>query len=299
MPRIVASNSSSPGPRRLAPLVALALTLAAPACMMQREGNLMKADLRALRSQLEATKKGMDEDRAALQAALGAAEKKTAEVGEALEKLNTAAQRNDADFGVQMDKLAQALQEMTGKLEEVSFRLDRLEKKDKSAAEEGTAPTPVANDKVGIALPPESRLALPSERAAAQALVLKQLDNKSNDEGKRLAQEFVGKWSKDEGATDVVRLALGDRFAADKLYQKAVIEYKKVLDAFPKGSRADDAMFKIAQTFLLMGYHEDAKVFFEELVRRYPKSSLVKDAKAKLGEVEKAKKDKKPAKKGN
>ena len=92
-------------------------------------------------------------------------------------------------------------------------------------------------------------------------------------------------------------LALGDRLTEDKLYQKARVEYKKVLDDFPKGSRADDAMFKIAQTSVLMGYQEDAKVFFEELLRRFPKSVLAKDAKSRLADIERSKKKTPPKKK--
>jgi TolA-binding protein len=52
-------------------------------------------------------------------------------------------------------------------------------------------------------------------------------------------------------------------------------------------------MYKIALTMMAMGYQEDARVWFEELIKTFPKSELVRDSKARVAELEKAKKDKK------
>lgn len=277
-------------------LVYIALALPS-ACLLQSEGELMQADIKALRAQLDAVKSGVDEDREALRAAIVRAEKKTLEVGEALEALNNSARRTDADLGIQLDALQKTVQELTGKIEELNFKLAQLERAEKTATATNEPKTP---NEVEPSAPPEPRQTLPADKKAAVELTLRLLGAREapkREEGKRLASELLTKWPKDEGTSDVVRLAVGDRLADEKQFQKAVVEYKKVLDAFPKGSRADSAMYKIAQAFTQMGYHEDAKVFFEELLRRYPKSELTKDTKARLAELEKAKKDKKDKKK--
>ncbi|MCC6808727.1 MAG: tetratricopeptide repeat protein [Deltaproteobacteria bacterium] len=277
-------------------LLALAVC-ALPGCLLQSEGELMQADIKALRKQLDAVKAGVDEDREALRAAIVRAEKKTLEVHEALEQLNSSARRTDADLGIQLDALQKTVQELTGKLEELNFKLAQIERAEKSGN------TPVASEVKPMELdptPPEPKQPLPSDKKAAAELVVRMLqarETPKREEGKRLAADALARWPKDEGTTDVIRLALGDRLADEKQFQKAVVEYKKVLDVFPKGVRADSAMYKIAQAFTLMGYHEDAKVFFEELLRRYPKSELTKDTKARLVELEKAKKDKRDKKK--
>ena len=271
----------------------LGALFALPSCMLASEGTLMQADIKVLRSQLDAVKTGVDEDREALRGAIVRAEKKTAEVQEALDQLNNSARRTDADLGIQLDALQKTVQELTGKLEELNFKLAQVEKTDKApvaAAVETKTPDEPSQ------APPEPKLALPADKKSATELVTKLLNAREaskQNEGKRLAGELLSKWPKDENVSDVVRLELGDRLADEKQFQKAVVEYKKVLDVFPKGSRADQAMYKIAQAFTQMGYQEDAKVFFEELLRRYPKSELVKDTKARLAEIEKAKKDKK------
>ncbi len=267
-------------------------------CMLASEGTLMQADIKVLRSQLDAVKTGVDEDREALRGAIVRAEKKTAEVQEALDQLNNSARRTDADLGIQLDALQKSVQELTGKLEEMSFKLAQVEKAEKSATT--TVAADVKLPEEPSQAPPEPRLSLPTDKKSATELVVKLLSAREaskQNEGKRLANELLAKWPKDENVSDVVRLALGDHLADEKQFQKAVVEYKKVLDVFPKGSRADQAMYKIAQAFTQMGYKEDAKVFFEELLRRYPKSELIKETKARLTELEKAKKDTKGKKK--
>lgn len=257
-------------------------------CVTQAEGERMKADLTAMRAQLNSVKQGIDADRDALQKAITHAEEKTKELEDTLDHFNTAARRTDADFGMQMDKLQQTVQEASGKLEEAQFRLERLEKQGASQPVSANVREPAANPGVQI----EPRAKLPADKAAARQMVVQLLgpgDDRQHDDGKRLASEALAKWPKDEGTSDVMRIALGDRYAADKLYQRAQAEYKKVLDDFPKGNRADDAMYKIAQTFVAQGQYEDAKVFLEELLRRWPKSPLAKESKAKLAELAKKK----------
>ncbi len=271
---------------------ALAQTLALflfGGCLLQSEGQLMQADIKALRAQLDAVKSGIDEDREALRAAIVRAEKKTIEVQEAIDALNNSARRTDADLGIQLDALQKSVQQLTGQLEELGFKLERLEKSERTAA----APAPAGHAE---ATPAEERVVLPADKKQAAELVTKLLtskETKQREDGKRLANELFAKWPKEEGTTDVVRLALGDRLVDEKQYQKAIVEYKKVLDTFPKGARADAAMFKIAQTWAALGQPTDAKVFYEELLRRFPKSIYVKDAKLKIAELDKIKAKKK------
>ena len=53
----------------------------------------------------------------------------------------------------------------------------------------------------------------------------------------------------------------------------------------------------MGQSFVALNFDDDAKVFFDELLQKYPKSPLVKDAKARLEELNKKKKAPPPKKK--
>lgn len=279
---------------------AVLVMVLATGCVLQSEGRIMRADISTIRTELDTMKQGVDQDRDALQKALQRAEKKTGEIEEALQKFDDFARRNDADFGVQMDKLALSVQELVGKLEEAAFRLDRVEKRVRGedvAAAPGASGATASGVTAATAVVEPQKVLLPTDKGQATLLVAKLLRSKTdadNEDGKRLAKEALSKWPKEDGVSDVIHLALGDRLRNDKLFQKAVVEYKKVLDDHPKGQSGDDAMFRLADTFADMGYGDDAKVAFEELLKRYPKSALVKDAKVRIAELDKLSK-KKPA----
>lgn len=272
--------------------------------MLLSDGRLLEADVKAMKAQLEAVRKGVDEDREALRLALTRAEKKSQEVEEALDRLNQSARKTDTDLSVQLDKVSQTVQELSGKLDEAQVKLSQIEKKESSATISDKAASQTqetsAEESENNSAGSDKKGELPQESSQAVEVVLKSLHAAhKNEDSIRLAKEFLNKWPKEEGKSDVIRLALGERYLEDKQYQKAVIEFKKVLDDFPKGKKTDQAMFKIGETFTAMGYFPDAKVFYEELIRRHPRSIFVKQAQLKIRELEqKAMEKPKKGKKG-
>ena len=59
---------------------------------------------------------------------------------------------------------------------------------------------------------------------------------------------------------------------------KAIIEYRKVADKWPKSHLADDAMFKVGTTYLLMGATAKAREALLAVNEKYPTSPLADDA---------------------
>jgi len=59
---------------------------------------------------------------------------------------------------------------------------------------------------------------------------------------------------------------------------KAIIEYRKVADKWPKSHLADDALFKVGTTYLLMGATAKAREALLAVNARYPTSPLADDA---------------------
>lgn len=294
---------------------ALCLPLSFASCVTLSEGRMMQADIQTLKSQLDAFKKGTDEDREALRLALVRAEKKTLEVSDAIERINAVSRKNSVDQGGQLDSMSRTLQEIVGRLDDAQMKLELADRRMKAL--EGTpsvssvltpaSAAPVSNSAAPAA--PSPQAVTPSEPPAANAnppatdapaqmpkvkkaafdFVLSQLRSSSKpEEAKGFVQEFVTKWPKEAGLTDAIFMAVGDKLLEQKSYQKAIVEYKKVLDNFAKGELADNAMFQIAQTFAAMGYKDDAKVFYETLLERYPKSELIASTKQKITQLEKA-----------
>jgi TolA-binding protein len=64
-------------------------------------------------------------------------------------------------------------------------------------------------------------------------------------------------------------------------FKKAILSYQKVLET-PGSNKADGALLKIGLAFEAVGYSDEAKVFYEEILANHPKSPLAKDAKERI-----------------
>jgi TolA-binding protein len=63
-----------------------------------------------------------------------------------------------------------------------------------------------------------------------------------------------------------------------------------VLEEHPKSSSAPDAYLHSSDCFKKLKMQEESRLALEELVKNYPKSDAAKTAKARLAELDKAKK---------
>lgn len=67
-----------------------------------------------------------------------------------------------------------------------------------------------------------------------------------------------------------------------KQYKKAIVDYSKFPEKFPKSNFSSKAMLKIAECFEALEMKEDAKAFYQDLFEKYPKTVEGKLAKKKL-----------------
>jgi TolA-binding protein len=65
-------------------------------------------------------------------------------------------------------------------------------------------------------------------------------------------------------------------------YNKAIVDYSKFPERFQKSSFHPKALLKIAESFEATGRKDDAKVFYSDLVEKFPKTAEGKIAKKKL-----------------
>jgi TolA-binding protein len=110
------------------------------------------------------------------------------------------------------------------------------------------------------------------------------------------ADSFIDKYKNDKtyGADAYVlkgdaAVMLAKAAAADaaklELNKKALAAYQDFLTRFPKSPRIPEGLFKVGETMRNMGYSSDAKIFYEEIVQKHPKSDFVKQAKARLVDI--------------
>ncbi len=73
---------------------------------------------------------------------------------------------------------------------------------------------------------------------------------------------------------------IGEAYAGEKRWANAIGAYTKVVDNFPKAEIVPDAMYKNGLAFYQLKYCSDARVYFQELLRRYPKTHATRRTRA-------------------
>lgn len=67
-----------------------------------------------------------------------------------------------------------------------------------------------------------------------------------------------------------------------KEWRKAVLNYQKYRDTYPKGRRIPETIYKMGVCFQELGMKDEAKTFYDELVAKFPQSAEARRAKIRL-----------------
>jgi tol-pal system protein YbgF len=213
-----------------------------------------------------------------------------------------------ASLRAQIDELRDEVRGLRGRLEEVEHsvrqkpasgetgerpredKLTRLEDANTqlsrrlSRIEENLKLEPIpAGPKAESKIKPESSARLPSEEElynrAKQAL-----DQGSMAQARRGFEELLQRYPNSASA-DNAQFWIGETFFREKAYEKAILEYQKVIEKYPKGNKVPAALLKQGHAFLALGDKVNSRLIFEELVRKFPHSAEAKLASDKLKEI--------------
>lgn len=141
-------------------------------------------------------------------------------------------------------------------------------------ADPGTAPDPAANPVTTeeAATDPDSLLKLAEEHLAGGR----------EEAAEAVLNRFLKEYPSHERADEAhYRLAEAKFNARD--YPGAVIAFQRVIDDYKSSPWAPWAMLRQGECFEAQGQKSNAKLFYEDTIRLYPKSKAAKDAKEKLG----------------
>lgn len=304
-------------------LIPLAMALSATSCIYPAERGKM----------LEARLVQLESDKASLEASLLAQREKLEAqlplIQEALAQLEAASRRTNADTGVQVEELQVIIASLRGQIEEQTFRMAQLEE---ALAQIKVPPTPplpeaVAATTPGVAVPEASAppAALPQTQPAevkpSPAAPAPRPDEKPIDKtnrqafaaaviqtlkadpvaGRKLADEFLGKWPKHALAAQV-HYELGMAHLGEKGYRAALSEFGVFIQpdmpkAFTDSPWAPEALLRSADCFAALRMTREASMALEEVINAYPKSRAAKEARSRLEEQKKAKSQPKKTKK--
>jgi tol-pal system protein YbgF len=106
-------------------------------------------------------------------------------------------------------------------------------------------------------------------------------DQGDSDAARKDFETFIERHPKSKNA-DNAQFWIGEIYYRDKWYEKAILEYQKVIEIYPDGNKVPAALLKQGLAFNNIGDQANARLILEELVRKYPKSNEATVATKKL-----------------
>jgi tol-pal system protein YbgF len=268
-------------------LVALALLGATGGCMFfttKDEGHQLKTNLDKLRAQVD----DMNLREQELRKATADAKAQVVKLREVLDQATGLVQRNSADLGVQVQKLQTDLAALIGKTEEISHTLDSVSKQFGEYRAQTDVKLEALTTKAGTATAPPA----PEDKDKLFDEAYKRYQAGQFEEARRLFRTFTTRYGRDDRA-DNAQYWLGQAYYEERKYAAAIAEFKKVLDNFPRGDATDAAMFGMALSFIELKYCTEGEAYLQDMLKRFPNSTLKEKAQKKIKEVKKMKRNKK------
>lgn len=168
-------------------------------------------------------------------------------------------QQKDAKETSRFDEINQDFRSLYGRVEGVESQLNQLQD----------------NEKIKNL---EFRLAQTEMKMALLETTVAELNAKAKKEipvaGSSDAKNAKG--------SDENPLSAANKFFDSKKWEDAILAYEEYRKNNPKGKAYAEATYKIGVSFQNLSMKEDAKVFFKELVDKYPQSREAGLAKSKL-----------------
>jgi tol-pal system protein YbgF len=173
----------------------------------------------------------------------------------------------------------------------VSHRAESRAKAAKAAPE---MPPPSADENLGVAPVPPIRASAPApvtEHAppAAEPLALykKSYDDLragKHEDAERGFREFVRRYPHHDYA-DNAQYWLGECFYDQRIYDKAAPEFRAVVQRWPTGNKAPDAMLKLGFSLLALGDVDKGRAALRELPTTYPRTEAARLASERLQQL--------------
>ena len=218
-----------------------------------------------------------------------------------------------ASLRAKVGALNEEIRALNGRIEELEHRLNRQNQKaaDGVKVEEGQieklAKSTKANDEriyqieQYLNFEPSAQKAPPknsSEKTVAKIIPSDQakkepgedeiyrmakqaFDQGDSDVARKKFQELIEKFPKSERA-DNAQFWIGEIYYREKWYEKAILEYQKVIENYPTGNKVPASLLKQGLAFLNLGDKTNSRLILEELIKKHPKSNEAKIAKDKV-----------------
>lgn len=191
----------------------------------------------------------------------------------------TAMQKAQAESTSRTSEFEANLRELNGRVEVVENRVaqsdqgqDRIHKNLENQLNETNRKYALLQEEVGKL---EQQMAALSEQVAA--------NSRAAQIAASQAQQAHAKADDDGDKNDKrTPFDIGEEHFGKKEWRKAILNYQKYRDTYPKGKKFQESTYKIGVCFQELGMKDEAKTFYDELIAKYPKSDEARRARIRL-----------------
>jgi TolA-binding protein len=274
--------------------VLLSAVLSASGCFTTREeGDTLRTDVDALKSETAQMQREVTDLKATQVERLTTIDKRAKDLEASLGGMR----QSDADTSVQIERIVAEVQALRGEVEIAKNDLSQqkasvesiLARPPVSVAAAATAQKVTVDKTAAVDIGGE---AVPQEAKAHYEFAKKFFDAKKFDASAEAFDLFIARHPDNSDLVDnaafwkaesYAQLATQtpDKAGKEKAYKQAILSYQRVLET-PKSEKADGALYKIGLAFEGLGFQQEAKVFYDELLVKYPASPLIADAKKRM-----------------
>lgn len=184
-------------------------------------------------------------------------------------------QKTNADVGSRFSDVDEQIRFLNGRVESLENKLSRGSQDTDKAQKMNSETLADMNKKMAIYQDSLSKM-------EAQIQVLQSELGRSRAEAAASVKEAQESAVKAKAQSQKGPYEAGQDLFGQKDWKAAIIEYQKYRDRYPKGKEFPDATYKIGVCFQELGMKEDAKVFYQEVVSRFPNSEEARRSKTRM-----------------
>jgi len=268
------------------------LFLTSCAYYSQEDGERLNNEVYALQTQVTALQQAMSQ----LQEMEKDQSKKLTAMTEEMAELSKVARRNDADLGVQLEEMLQEVGRMKGHVETFAERVSDIEANVSKL--QGDLEVRFGQQAANLAKTEEEKKRAVEEAQKKERLfgdppalfgeAEKMIAKGETERARKLLREFALRAEEDKRLKkhlDGAAFWIAESYLAEAAWQQSAAEFNKVRKSYPSSSLAPEAIFKMGVCFENLKLPKDAKLFYNTVVQKHPKSKAADKAKKRLKDL--------------
>ncbi len=203
-----------------------------------------------------------------------------------LDDMKAEMRREISSFAAKTKNKEETEKRFQEKIEDLAFKINFIEnflgigKKDTQERPPADTGAQISSNQTGAGVASVSK----SDKATLYAEAFALFKEGKYEKSREAFENFLKQYPNTE-FSDNAQFWVGECYYFEKKYEKAIVEYDKVIKNFPGGNKVSYALLKQGLSFLKLGDKASAKLLLQQVTKDYPNTSQARIARAKLLEI--------------